>query len=271
MPLSSEQLIEIQKYQRLINLLETIQQKSKRDNQKERARLYIEKYKKRILEISPDGIPQNIHYSTYATAEKEKHKKAGEENSNGEGKAEIEKRNPLENLVVMKLTPHCNDSEINLIATLLNRMEMEYLPVLGDSHISLDFTHATERDNLIKSIENIRRNMKVLTETIEEYALCDKQDFKEQLGRMKNKQSRLFMSEAVEVFQEFKTFIHKILDDNESTGGTVIQNIDEEVHFNPRFDRATILEGRTVGYCLEEFYEFTKSAIQNINLPNFRR
>ena len=42
-------------------------------------------------------------------------------------------------------------------------METEYVPpVLGDSHTKFDFSHATERDTVIKHLENIRRTMKSL-------------------------------------------------------------------------------------------------------------
>ena len=149
-------------------------------------------------------------------------------------------------------------------------MENEYLPILGESHIKLDFSHATERDNVFKYMENIRRNMKVLSETIEEFALADKQDFKEQLGRMKNKQSRIFISEAGDLFKNYRDFLQKLVIDMDA-GGTVVVNSDEKIHFNPKFERATTLEGVEVKDAIKQFYNFTKAALSNVNLPSMKR
>lgn len=269
MGLSPEEISLIQKYQKIISQLEHILKNSRNPRQRERVSKDLDKYRNRILAISPEGIPDTFMsartiYNNPPAAEEE-----SEENFDSD--EEGQKRDPLEHLVVMKISPHCNDNEINLIATLLNLLEEEYSPVLGDSHLKLDFTHATERDSLVKHLENIHRNMKVLTETIEEYALCDKQDFKEQLGRMKNKQSRIFISEAGDVFIQFRDFIDKLFTANQDSGGSVILNLKEEVNFNPRFERATLLEGKTVEQCLEQFYDFTVSALDHINIPTIRR
>ncbi|MEM7181543.1 MAG: hypothetical protein AAF518_11565 [Spirochaetota bacterium] len=271
MALSPEQISLLQKYQKIVSQLEYILKNSRNPRQRERVSKDLDKYKYRILSISPEGIPDSFGSVTNST---DNHPTSHEEEGESQDTtrpASPSRRDPLENLVVMKISPHCNDNEINLIATLLNLLDEEYSPVLGDSHLKLDFTHATERDNLMKHLENIHRNMKVLTETIEEYALCDKQDFKEQLGRMKNKQSRIFIAEAGDVFVQFRDFIHKIFTDNQDSGGSVILNLKEEVNFNSRFERATLLEGRTVEDSLEQFYDFTKSALENINIPSIRR
>lgn len=264
MALSADQIVELQKLQRLLSLLERTLGAAKNDEQKKRVSKDIQKYKSKILAISPDGIPDNIHNAvtpkSYSTS------------STSNSKAELinADSNVLSNIAIMKISPHSHDAEINLIATLINVMETEYIPILGDSHTKFDFSHATERDTVIKHLENIRRTMKVLTETIEEYALSEKQDFKEQLGRMKNKQSRIFISEAGELFRAFRDFLEKVENDME-VGGVVVMNLGDKIHFNSRFERATLLEGKDVGYCLKQFLEFTRAAMDSVNLPMLKK
>lgn len=275
MALTNEQIIELQKYQKLIGMLEYIQSHSKNPVQKKRAGKELEKYKKKILTISPDGIPDNVYKSTFASVKQEqagnKEQAESKETPSKDQIIKKKKKDVLENLVVMKISPHSNDNEINFLATLLGVLETEYLPAISDSHLKLDFSHSTERDAVFKVMENTRRNMKVLTETIEDYAACEKQDHKEQLGRMKNKQSRLFIAEAGDVFQQFRDFLNKILRENEDTGGSVILNMTEPINFNPKFERATILEGKTVIEGVEQFLEFTNAALAHINIPNIKR
>lgn len=252
-----DQILEIQKYQKYISQLEQILTVSKYPEQRERVSKDIKKFKEKILSLSPDGIPDNVYSSAFS--------------SNKKGK-DVEEDNDslLNHLIVLKLSPHCNNAEVNFISTLINIMENELLPILSDTHIKLDFSHSSQRDDILKIMENIRRNLKVLAETIEEYAMSDKQDFKEQLGRMKNKQTRIFFAEAVEVFKQFKEFL-QILCDSVNTGSTIVKNPDDKIRFNQKFEKATFLEGRTVKVAVKKFLQFTKEALENINLPTFKK
>lgn len=267
MPISNEDIQELQKLQKMVTQLENILKISNNEEQKQRVSKDLIKYRKRILEISPEGVPENL-YS--APNKSEKHSEKEEKQQVNDTNVDTINNDILSNITILKMCPHSNDNEINLLATIINIMENDYLPILGESHIKLDFSHATERDNIFKYMENIRRNMKVLTETIEEFALADKQDFKEQLGRMKNKQSRIFISEAGDLFKNYKDFLQKLVIDAEA-GGTVVTNLDEKIHFNPKFERSTMFEGVEVKKAIKQFYEFTKAALSNVNLPSMKR
>ncbi|MCB1142076.1 MAG: hypothetical protein H7A24_09295 [Leptospiraceae bacterium] len=266
MALSNQQFQELKKYQRIIKQLEKIQNSSMNEDQKKRVAKDLIKYRDKIQFITPDGVPDNIQIVSLRDMKKAKKSQEGEDEKQYHNPNILTRDNVLENLIVMKASSHSTDPEINLISTLISLLETEYAPILGDSHIKFDFSHINERDNILKHLENIQRTMKVLTETIEEYALSDKQDFKEQLGRMKNKQSRIFISEAGELFINFKDFLEGI--NKELTqGGSIIMNLDERIHFNPRFEKSTLLEGKTIAEALAQFYEFTVAVINNINIP----
>jgi hypothetical protein len=256
MPLSHEQIVEISRIQSVIRNLEKIKRESKDDFQITRVSMDLDKYNRKMAEISPDGIPDNME-ATVATS------KALQENDPNV------KHKLISQFPIMKITPNSHDREINQIGTIANIMDIEFIPLLGDTHIKFDFAHQSERDTLFKHMENLRRNMKVLTETIEEFAGAEKQEFREQLGRMKNKQSRIFISEAYDVFKKTREFLEAVNKDIRD-GSSVIMNIEEPIKFNPRFEKASLLEGKSIPSALADFQTFTKEAMDLINLPNLK-
>ncbi|MCZ8237921.1 MAG: hypothetical protein O9346_04490 [Leptospiraceae bacterium] len=256
MPLSHEQIVEISRIQAIIRNLEKIKRESKDDFQTTRVSMDLDKYNKKMMEISPEGIPDNME----STVAKSKALKDNDPNI---------KHKMISQFPIMKITPNSHDREINQIGTLANVMDVEFMALLGDTHIKFDFSHQSERDTLFKHMENLRRNMKVLMETIEEFAAAEKQEFREQLGRMKNKQSRIFISEVFDVFKKTREFLEAVNKDLRE-GSSVIMNLDDPVKFNPRFEKASLLEGKTIPAALNDFLTFTKEAMDIINLPNMK-
>ena len=60
MPLSPEDIQELTKLQKMIRNLEKIERSAKDDTQKERVAFDIERYRRRMQEVSPEGIPENL-------------------------------------------------------------------------------------------------------------------------------------------------------------------------------------------------------------------
>ena len=256
MALTPEDIQELTKLQKMIRNLEKIEKSAKDSLQKERVAFDIERYRRRMQEVSPEGIPENLEQ----TMQNAKLRASDPNNA---------KNKVISQYPVMKITPNSNDTEINQIGTLINIMDLEYIPVVGDAHIKFDYSHATERDSVLKYMENLRRNMKILIETIEEYAAADKQEFREQLSRMKNKQSRIFIAESFETLTKFQEFLRSV--NNEiKEGNNVIMNMEEPIKFNPRFEKATMLEGKSIMEALREFNTFVDEACELIKLPSFR-
>ncbi|EIE00150.1 hypothetical protein [Leptospira licerasiae] len=255
MAITQEQILELQRHQKMIQQLEKIQRLSKNDEQKYRVSRDLEKYRNRMREISPEGIPDNLETAAEQI-------RMFRENPEAAGRI-------LAKYPIMKISPNSNDTEVNQIGTWINVLDREYLPILNETHIRFDFSHGNEKDGVVKHMENIRRNIKVLTETIEEYQAAEKQDFREQLSRMKNKQTRIFIAEAFEMFQKFNEFLSKVLGEFKAGGG-VIMNIEDRITFNSRFEKATELEGKSIPEALDEFREFTAEVLDRINVPNIK-
>ena len=265
MSLSNEHLQEIQKLQKSVTQLEKILKLSTNPMQKKRVASDIQTYKEKLKNLSPEadstGRAKPSIKKEQAPIDKEP--KAAPLNK------PVEHESILSQFNVVKISPNSNEHEINMIGTLLNILDMEFIPAIMDTHVKFDYSHAAERDGVIKHMENIRRNVKVLTETIEEYAQTEKQEFREQLGRMKNKQARIFITEAYDVFKKFKEFVDGILTELES-GNNVILNLDDPINFNPRFEKATLLENNSIEEALRTFDRFLDEALDNIDIPNLK-
>lgn len=125
MAISHEQILELQKYQKMIQQLEKIAKVSQNDEQRYRVSRDLEKYKTKMKDISPEGIPDNLD----VTAEQIKRYK---ENPNEAGRV-------IAKYPIMKISPNSNDPEVNQIGTWINVMDREYLPVLNETHVRFDF------------------------------------------------------------------------------------------------------------------------------------
>ena len=106
-------------------------------------------------------------------------------------------------------------------------------------------------------------------ETIEEYANADKQDFREQLLKMKNKQSRVFMYEVNDNLKKMREFLQKLVKDIDFSGN-VIMNKGQILRFNSRYEDATALEGRILDEGIREFFIYVEQVIEKLNLPEMK-
>jgi anion-transporting ArsA/GET3 family ATPase len=169
-----------------------------------------------------------------------------------------------------KASPHCNDPEINFLASALEIIQREFWPVLTEQHIQLDFTHSQERQSIRLGFDEIQRELKSLLETIEDYALAESPDFRDQLYKMKNKQIRLFLINTNEFLKKLKDFLVRLLQDLDKRG-SIIKNPNDTITFNPQFEEATWLNGYSIRSALTEFVDLIQFILKKINLPDFKQ
>lgn len=258
------ELSEIEKVLKYIRQMEGIIRTSPSPEQKERVKKELKKYTDRLVQLVPSVNPQRINIEGLMKdlGIGEQGGGAGGAGPSGEGNLDMIGRMPVE-----KASPHSQDPDVNFLSTVLKLIHSEYWPAISDQHAKLDFSHGAERDAIRAQLENSMRNLRVLCETIEEYSMAEKQDFREQLMKMKNKQTRVFLFEANETFKKVREFLRKV---NENSA-VVILNGEEPIHFNSRFESATILEGRTVTQAVQEFELFLSQCIAKLNLPEFKQ
>ncbi|MCB1175356.1 MAG: hypothetical protein KDK39_17410 [Leptospiraceae bacterium] len=166
-------------------------------------------------------------------------------------------------------SPNCTDSEINMLHSMLHAIQVEYWPAMSDRHCQLDFSHSAERDGLRLNIDNAVRHLEVVTETIEEYATAENQDFREQLLKMKNRQTRTFIYETNEALKKLKAFLEKLAVDIQNRGG-IISNKEDVLKFDERYENATMLNGYRVQEAILEMRQLVSEIITRLNLPNIK-
>jgi hypothetical protein len=169
-----------------------------------------------------------------------------------------------------KASHHCNDQEINFLFSSIDFIQKEFWPILSEQHIRLDFTYSQERQSLRLQFDELIRELNSLIETVEDYALAENPDFRDQLYKMKNKQIRLFLINANEFFKKLKDFLNRLLSELDKRT-SVIKNLDDRIEFNPQFEEASLLNGYTIREALVEFIDLIQFILKKINLPDFKQ
>jgi len=169
-----------------------------------------------------------------------------------------------------KASHHCNDQEINFLFSAIDFIQKEFWPILSEQHIRLDFTYSQERQSLRFQFDELIRELNSLIETVEDYALAENPDFRDQLYKMKNKQIRLFLINANEFFKKLKDFLNRLLSELDKRT-SVIKNLDDRIEFNPQFEEASLLNGYTIREALVEFIDLIQFILKKINLPDFKQ
>ena len=278
---SPEQKTEIEKLLKYIEQMEGIVRTSPSREQVERVRKQINTYTSRLLTLMPHldrnrliikdiraelGGPEETDMDTPAPPASGGSTTAPPRRpvASAASQLDILARYPVE-----RASAHSTDNDVNFLATILRVIQREYIPVISDRHCKMDYSHASERDALRNHLETAFRNLKVLAETIEEYATAENQDFREQLLKMKNKQTRIFLFESNQSLKKVREFLRKLVGDLNGSGH-IIMNPENTIHFDSRYEEATGLEGAPLPQGIREFETFVTQAIEKLNLPELK-
>lgn len=270
--LSSEQKEEAKKLLNYIHKMESIVRTTPNEEQKNRVKKELFRYQKKLVEISPlldigkkssEAILNELDGNEADNSRQNENLDSQASNSDTPAFRVIDK---------IKIEPaceNCQDADINFLSSIFRNIHLEYWPAMSDRHTKLDFSNAQERDGIRIEIDNVLRNLSVLTETMDEFTKAEKQDFREQLLKMKNRQSRNFIYESNEALKKLRSFLKKLSEDVNGRGG-IVMNKDEKIKFNSKYEKSTILEGHTVKQAILEFSSLVSESISHLNLPDLK-
>ncbi len=251
MALTEEQTQEVIKLQKLDKQYEGLIRTSKNAEQVHRAKVELKRIRDRIDELCPDGVPADL-----TSAPTPKLSEADR----------LRQYNVLSQFSIQKASPNCDNADVNLMHTILSVWENEFVPGTGDGHLKLDFSLSSERDSHYALLENNKRYLKSLTETVEDYAGATRDDFKLQLRDMKDRYTRHYLSEGATFLKRARDFWKKIHEDI-SNGGHACMNKQDTIKFDKRFEAATYLDNYEIPRAVEVAYTFLREAIDALNLP----
>ena len=253
MLLTEEEELELKKLLKIDRQYAGIMRTSPNPEAKRRAGIDLKKVRDRIHELCPDGVPENLTITQAApkktTAEK------------------LQQYEILSQFSIQKTSLNCDDKDVNMLATVLRVWEDEFVPAIGDNHLKLEFSLSQERDSHFAILENIKRSLKQLINTIEDFALATREDFKAQLHDMKLRYTRHYLSEGIAFLKRIKQFWQKV-DEDIQDGGQFCLNAEEIIEFNQRFESATFLEGYSASRVVSTSVVFITEAIDSLNLPD---
>lgn len=252
MALTEEQTQEVLKLQRLDKQYEGLIRTSRNAEQQKRAKIELKKIRDRIDELCPDGVPADLNAVAAPVV------------------SEADRLNSytvLSKFSIQKASPNSDNNDVNLMYTVLQVWENEFIPGTGDGHLKLDFSLSSERDSHYAILENQKRYLKQLVDTVEDYAAATRDDFKLQLRDMKDRYTRHYLGEGATFLKRIREFWKKIHEDIQQ-GGHACMNKNDVVKFDRRFEGATFLEGYPVPKLVETAYIFVKEAIDALNLPD---
>jgi len=252
MGLSQAQIDELEKMKKLERTYEGIVKTSRSPDQVQRSQVELKKIKDRIRELDPGNLFEGMR--------------------NAEDAKSPTTSNPFEGYSMLsrfklqRASTHSNDADINMMFSIINAWETVFMTALFDKHVKLDYSLNNERDTHYAILSNVKRYLKTLSETIEDYQSAVREDAKLQLVEMKRRYARQFLNEGAVYLRKIKSFWEHI-DADVQSHGTMCTNREDRVSFDPRFEAESFLKGETVETVIRKAVVFLNEAIKVLRLP----
>lgn len=174
----------------------------------------------------------------------------------------------LRNIPIIKVSTNCTNSEINSIWSYLNYFGEEYLGLLSEQNLKLDYGHAYQRDQFYTIYNECLR-------TVEEYGeICDQltnisgnKEYKERLISLQNKQYRDIIIKTGKFLKALETFIQDIFH-SEQLGEKVLLEPDKPVEITGSY---STINGVSAKQALYDLYNFVEEFIEFIKIPDIKK
>ncbi len=159
------------------------------------------------------------------------------------------------------------DRELYHLALYLSLFESEFLALLSETRLKMDFKHSLERDSFYHRFENLRRLLLDIKEDafrMDEY-LGRKHE--EDLRLRAFKKKRNIILEADKLFRNLANFAGALSEDIVA-GGSVCLNAGDVLRFG-RGPSKRLLEGLTVEQALARLHGLGKEVVSYLDVPQF--
>ncbi len=183
---------------------------------------------------------------------------------------ELTENKILRNISLLKLNQFCDNSEINAIWSYLNFFESEYLGLLSEQNLKLDYGHSYQRDKFYTAFHETLRVLTLYGESlvqIEEASIRGNKIYKGRLLSLQSKQYRDLIVKVGQFIHSIKNFIEDIQE---------AQASDEKVLLDPNKiinieGGGSNLEGITAEAALNDLLEFITEFIEFLKIPEIKR
>jgi hypothetical protein len=158
-----------------------------------------------------------------------------------------------------------DDRDLYYLYLYLNFFEEDFLPILSETRLKLDFKHSLERDSFYHRFGNLRRlfdNMHHDSSTVDLYS---GQQHEEDLRKRSFKKKRNVIVEADKFLRSVARFAGGLSTDMEA-GGLICLNADDTLHFD-KLEGKRFFEERKVKAAIKELQSFSREVIDFLNVP----
>lgn len=176
----------------------------------------------------------------------------------------------LRNINVEKLNKFSNNNEINAIWTYLNFFEREYLGLLSEQNLRLDYGHSYQRDKFfilfnqtIRTIEDYGRTL----EQIQTASSIKNNEYKDELIKVQSKEYRNVIIKSGKFLNAVQDFIDEILK-TEKGGQKVLLEPDKIVEIK---GEESNIAGLTARKALMDLYQFILEFIDFLKIPDLKK
>ncbi len=255
MDLTNEQRAEVTSLQKVVKQCEGVIRTSQNSEILRRVKVDLKKAKDRLEYLCPEGIPAKLVSSG----------KVSEKRPTLE--AIIKNYSIISQFPIQKLSPNCENDDINFLTTIIRTWDMRLSPALSEQYVTLDFSIVSERDAFHVEIENLKWQMKTLADSIEDYTLAVRPESKEQLREIKVRQSRSFITTGSNFLKKLYNFWNRVYQDAVNTG-YLCTNLNSVLHLGPGLEVLPFLEGQTITDVLKVLTTYLQEALSLLNPPN---
>ncbi len=157
------------------------------------------------------------------------------------------------------------DREVYQLALYLAYFESEFLVLLSETRLKLDFRHSLERDSFYHRFENLRRLLEDLREDASRMENFLGQKHEEEMRMRSFKKSRNFIMESDKFFRNLQHFAGGLSEDI-GAAGSVCLNPRDLLRFE-RLGGRRHLEGLSVEKALASLAEFSTEVARFLKVP----
>lgn len=176
----------------------------------------------------------------------------------------------LRNIPIQKLNEVSHNEEINSIWSYLLFFEKEYLGLLSEQNLRLDYGHAYQREKFFTVFNETIRVLQRYGEMLQEIEGAEKTGnnaYKERLLGLQSKQYRDVIIRTGRFLQSLKAFMDDIFD-SEANGEKVLMEPDKIVEIS---GGQSNIDGITSREALKDLELFIKEYIEFLKIPEIRK
>lgn len=185
-------------------------------------------------------------------------------------KPKSEDRRILRNVYYERLNMFCDDEEINWTWSYLNFFGREYLGLLSEQNLRLDYGHAYQRDTFFTLYHQTVRTLEEYGHILEQIEGADANNnkaFRDNLGKVRTKEYRNVIIKTGRFLHTVQTFVEDIVA-SEKKGEKVLLDPEKTVEINGQHSS---LDGLTARKALMDLHQFVKEFTAFLKIPDLEK